>query len=118
MYVFFEKRNASPWSDQRRGFQPTLIYKNERILRRNKVCNFLRHLIDAVPGGICSSTSWKGGESIVCESENLRITADLSHRAAVLVQRAYCSIIANLLYLRAVGTYGDPDARRTGVASR
>src|SRR5260370_18417103 len=105
MSVFFEKRNTSPWSDQRRGFQPTLIYKNERILRWNELCNFLCHIIGSVPGGICSSASPNRGESIVCELENLRVTADLRHRAAVLVQRIYRSIIANLLYLQAVGTY-------------
>ena len=103
--VFFEKRKTSPWSNQRRGFQPPLIYKNERLMRRNELCNFLRHLKDAMPGGICSSTLRNRGESIVCKLENLRVTADLRHRAAVLVQRAYRSIIANLLYLRVVGTY-------------
>src|SRR6266446_3445885 len=105
MSVFFEKRNTSPWGNQRCSFQLSLIYKNERILRRDEFCNFLRHLIDAVTGGICSLTPRNRVESIVCELENLRVTADVRHRAAVLVQRVCCSIIANLLYLRAVGTY-------------
>src|SRR5260370_22740093 len=105
MSVFFEKRNTSPWSDEGRGLQPTLIEKNERIVRSNELCNYLCHIIGSVPGGICSSASPNRGESIVCELENLRVTADLRHRAAVLVQRIYRSIIANLLYLQAVGTY-------------
>src|SRR6266478_6054907 len=87
MSVFFDKRNPPPRRDQGRSFQPTLIYENKRILRRNELCDFLRHLIGMVPGRIGPSTSRNRGESIVCELENLRVTA-------------------NLLYLGAVGTYG------------
>src|SRR5260221_13439187 len=106
MSVFFDKRNTPPRRDQGRSFQPTLIYENKRILRRNELCDFLRYLIGMVPGRIGPSTSRNRGESIVCELENLRVTADLRYRTAVLVQRSYGSIIANLLYLGAVGTYG------------
>src|SRR5260221_13454794 len=106
MSVFFDKRNTPPRRDQGRSFQPTLIYENKRILRRNELCDFLRYLIGMAPGRIGPSTSRNRGESIVCELENLRVTADLRYRTAVLVQRFYGSIIANLLYLGAVGTHG------------
>src|SRR5258708_29528174 len=106
MSVFFDKRNQPPRRDQGRSFQPTLIYENKRILRRNELCDFLRYLIGMVPGRIGPSTSRNRGESIVCELENLRVTADLRYRTAVLVQRSYGSIIGDLLYLGAVGTDG------------
>src|SRR5260221_11738668 len=106
MSVFVDKRNTPPRRDQGRSFQPTLIYENKRILRRNELCDFLRYLIGMVPGRIGPSTSRNRGESIVCELENLRVTADLRYRTAVLVQRFYGSIITNLLYFGWGGTNG------------
>src|SRR6266481_4680049 len=72
---------------------------------RNRRTDPAWHLVYEVPSRICPSISRNRSESIVRELENLRVTADLRHRAAVLVQRAYRSVITNLFYLRAVGTH-------------
>src|SRR5690348_6530739 len=97
--VLFQEGHASSWGDQRRGFQTPLIHKNERFLGWNDFGDFLRHLIDAVPGGIGSSVGGNGGQPIVLELKDLGVAADLRHRATILIQRAYRPIVANLLYL-------------------